>query len=170
VIKFVTEILLNVALNTINLTLNVCTKILMQLQLLNGVFKLITPHFIETSFNIMWSRLSVTCDRSVVFSGSSGFLNTPFTNWSCINTLVHTFWVGFMVFNATFKSISVILWQSVLLVEEFGEPVENHRPAASHWQTSSTNVASSTPRLKKKTEVLTRLVKRTEQQSNKVTK
>ena len=34
-----------------------------------------------------------------------------------------------MVFNATFKSISVILWQSVLLVEEFGEPGENHRPA-----------------------------------------
>ena len=74
-------------------------------------------------------------------------LNTPFNNWSCINTLVHTFWVGFMVFNATFKSISVILWQSVLLVEEFGEPGENHRPAASHWQTSSTNATSSTPRL-----------------------
>jgi hypothetical protein len=74
-------------------------------------------------------------------------LNTPFNNWSCINTLVHTFRVMFMVFNATFKSISVILWQSVLLVEEFGEPGENHRPAASHWQTSSIDVASSTPRL-----------------------
>jgi hypothetical protein len=45
---------------------------------------------------------------------------------SCINTLVHTFWVGFMVFNATFKSISVILWQSVLLVEEFEVPGETH--------------------------------------------
>jgi hypothetical protein len=41
---------LNVALSTINLTLNVCTEVFMQLQLLNGVFKLITPHFIETSF------------------------------------------------------------------------------------------------------------------------
>jgi len=46
----ITEMLLNVALSTINLTLNVCTKVFIQLQLLNGVFKLITPHFIETSF------------------------------------------------------------------------------------------------------------------------
>jgi hypothetical protein len=29
-----------------------------------------------------------------------------------------------MVFNATFNSISVILWQSVLLVEETGVPGE----------------------------------------------
>jgi hypothetical protein len=32
-----------------------------------------------------------------------------------------------MVFNATFNKISVISWQSVLLVEETGE---NHRPVA----------------------------------------
>jgi hypothetical protein len=31
----------------------------------------------------------------------------------------------FMVFNATFKNISVISWQSVLLVEESGVPGEN---------------------------------------------
>jgi hypothetical protein len=30
-----------------------------------------------------------------------------------------------MVFNATFNNISVISWQSVLLVEEIGVPVEN---------------------------------------------
>jgi hypothetical protein len=30
--------------------------------------------------------------------------------------------VWFMVFNATFNNISVISWQSVLLVEETGEP------------------------------------------------
>jgi hypothetical protein len=59
-------------------------------------------------------------------------LNTPFNNRSCINTLVHTFRVRFMVLSATFKSISVILWRSVLLVQESGEPGENHRPAASH--------------------------------------
>jgi hypothetical protein len=41
-------------------------------------------------------------------------------------------WFGFMVFNATFNNISVISWQSVLLVEETGEPGENHRPVASH--------------------------------------
>jgi len=41
-----------------------------------------------------------------------------------------------MVFNATFNNISV------LLVEETSA---NHRPAASHWQTLSQNVVSSTP-------------------------
>jgi len=34
-------------------------------------------------------------------------------------------------FSATFNNISVISWQSVLLVEETGEPGENHRPVAS---------------------------------------
>jgi hypothetical protein len=48
-----------------------------------------------------------------------------------------------MVFNATFNNISVISWWSVLLVEETGD---NHRPVASHWQTLSHNVVSSTPR------------------------
>jgi len=50
-----------------------------------------------------------------------------------------------MVFNATFNNISVILWQSVMLVEETGVARENHWPAASHWQTLSHNVVSSTP-------------------------
>jgi hypothetical protein len=35
-------------------------------------------------------------------------------------------WFGFMVVNATFNNISVISWQSVLLVEETGVPGENH--------------------------------------------
>jgi hypothetical protein len=51
-----------------------------------------------------------------------------------------------MVFNATFNNISAISWQSVLLVEDTGVPGENHRPTASHWQTLSHNVVSSTPR------------------------
>ena len=38
-----------------------------------------------------------------------------------------------MVFNATFKNISVIAWRTVLLVEETGVSQENRRPAASHW-------------------------------------
>ena len=44
-----------------------------------------------------------------------------------------------MVFNATFNNISVILymWWLVWSVEETGVPGENHRPAASHWQTLS---------------------------------
>ena len=37
-----------------------------------------------------------------------------------------------MAFNATFNSISVILWRSVVLVEETGMTGENHRPVASH--------------------------------------
>jgi hypothetical protein len=37
-----------------------------------------------------------------------------------------------MVFNATFSNMSVILWQSVLLVEETEVPGEKQRPAASH--------------------------------------
>jgi hypothetical protein len=31
-----------------------------------------------------------------------------------------------MVLNATFNNISVILWRSILLVEETGVPGENH--------------------------------------------
>jgi hypothetical protein len=38
-------------------------------------------------------------------------------------------WFGVIMFNATFNNISVILWWSILLVEETGE---NHPPAASH--------------------------------------
>jgi len=41
-------------------------------------------------------------------------------------------WLRFMVFHATFNTISVISWLSVLLVEETGVPGENHRPVASH--------------------------------------
>jgi hypothetical protein len=48
--------------------------------------------------------------------------------------------------NATFNDNSVILWRSVSWVEETGVPGENHRPVASHWQTLSNNVVSSTPR------------------------
>ena len=60
-----------------------------------------------------------------------------------------------MVFNATFNNISVILWQSVLLVEETGEA---HRPDASHLQTLSHNVVLSTPPLSTARLELTTLV------------
>ena len=56
--------------------------------------------------------------------------------------------VRIVVFNATFNNISVISWQSVLLVEETGGPEENQRPATSHWQTLSNDVVSSTPHLR----------------------
>ena len=51
-----------------------------------------------------------------------------------------------MVFNATFNNTSVISWWSVLLVEETVGPGENHRPVASHCNTSSHNVVWTTPR------------------------
>jgi hypothetical protein len=54
--------------------------------------------------------------------------------------------VRVLVFNATFNNISVISWRSVLLVEETGVPGENHRPVASHFQTLSHDVVSSTLR------------------------
>jgi len=48
-----------------------------------------------------------------------------------------------MVFNVTFHIILAISWRSVLLVDETGAHRENHRLAASHWQTLSHNVGSS---------------------------
>ena len=59
---------------------------------------------------------------------------------------VYSVLIWFMVLNATFNNISITSLQSVLLVEETGVPEENHQPAASHWQTLSHNVVSSTPR------------------------
>ena len=52
-----------------------------------------------------------------------------------------------MVFSANFNNISAKSWRSVLFVEETGVPGENHRPVASHWQTLSYNIVSSTPRM-----------------------
>jgi hypothetical protein len=49
-----------------------------------------------------------------------------------------------MVINNTFNNISVNIVLSVLLVKETGVPVEKHRTVASHWQTLSYNVVSST--------------------------
>ena len=52
----------------------------------------------------------------------------------------HDIKVMVVVFNAVFNHISVISWQSVLLVEEIGVPGEIHRPTASHWQTLSCTI------------------------------
>ena len=68
--------------------------------------------------------------------------------WSLLETLQYTCFIIYRikVFNANSNSISAISWRSVLLVEEIGAPRENHRPAASHLQTLSHKVVSSTPR------------------------
>jgi hypothetical protein len=67
-------------------------------------------------------------------------------NNSFKNSLIKERGVGSMVFNATFNNISAMPWQSVLLVVETGVPGENHRAVASHCQTVSHNVLSSTSR------------------------
>ena len=51
-----------------------------------------------------------------------------------------------MVFNGTFKNISVISWRLVLLVNETIVPGENHWPAANHWPNCSHGLVLSTPR------------------------
>jgi hypothetical protein len=53
---------------------------------------------------------------------STNFIISPFI---CFKDRSHER-VRVMVFNATFNNISVISWQSVLLVEETGVPRENH--------------------------------------------
>ena len=55
------------------------------------------------------------------------------------DNLASLLFVCLMVFNATFNTISVISWRSILLGEETGVPGENQRSVASHWQTLSYN-------------------------------
>ena len=79
--------------------------------------------------------------------------NPRFGLW-CLMPLTYLLWILTVTFskkklhpfNATFNNISVILWLSVLLMEETGVCGEIHRLVASHWQILSHNVVSSTPR------------------------
>jgi hypothetical protein len=59
-----------------------------------------------------------------------GFMPNHWGNFSII-----LFRVRVMVFNSNFNDISAISWLWILLVEETRIAGENHRPAASHWQT-----------------------------------
>ena len=70
------------------------------------------------------------------------------SNYHPINNIYIPSLQGFKVrlFNVTFNNIYVISWGSVLLVYETWTPGENRRLVASHWQTLSYNVVSSTPR------------------------
>jgi len=76
----------------------------------------------------LWQKIKT---RILCISSSSGMNNC---------------FVCLMVFNATFNNILFMSWRSVLLVGETGVPGENHRPVASHRQTLSHTVVSSTPR------------------------
>ena len=62
--------------------------------------------------------------------GAGQFMLQHYTGVECKRTnitIVHPLWsrVSVLVFNATFKSISAILWLSVLLVEKTGITDEN---------------------------------------------
>jgi hypothetical protein len=85
-------------------------------------------------------------ERFVITISSDMFTSTEPLEILYIWLLIRLVW--FMVFNATFNNISVISLRRVLLVGETGVPRENQRHAASHWQTLSYNVVSSTPRLR----------------------
>jgi hypothetical protein len=60
----------------------------------------------------------------------NGMFNIKYIKKYLMNDIACNGFVWFMVFTATFNNISVILWWSVLLVEETGGPVENHLSAA----------------------------------------
>jgi hypothetical protein len=65
--------------------------------------------------------------------------------WLILIYLEKSILYSVMVFKASFNTISVnIVARSVILVEETGVLAENHHPAASHWQTLSLYVVSST--------------------------
>ena len=91
---------------------------------------------------IIWVKEICTILRMTIF--------THFILFICPHNVSCFLFVCFLVFYTSFNNISVILWQSVLLVEETGGPGEKHWPVASHWQTLSHNVELNTPQAKKK--------------------
>jgi hypothetical protein len=61
--------------------------------------------------------------------------------------LKHFFSILCLWRNAKYSQTCIILWRSVLLVEDTRMTGENHLSVASHWKTLSHSVVSSTPRL-----------------------
>jgi hypothetical protein len=109
--------------------------------------------FLHSSLNIVLNyNVKYLLFLSIQFTDCSWSLHNishTIIKWSwrepcnCFLVLV---WFWFMVFNATFNNISVVSWQSVLLVVVTRVSGENHRPVASHWQTLSHNIVTSTSR------------------------
>ena len=88
------------------------------------------------------------------------FWKSSFRTTKCsLNSYDTESWDGcYMVLNATFNTISVISWRSVLLVEETGVSGENRQPDAGHWQTLSHYVVSNTPLHEQNSELTTLMV------------
>jgi hypothetical protein len=104
--------------------------------------KLIT--YIVSWCKILYQVFPVTLTNRITDCGREP-LNIWYPGLRLVESLKLYGSVWFMVFNATFNNISVILYWSVLLVEETRVLGESHWPVASHWQTLSHNVVSSTP-------------------------
>ena len=100
-------------------------------------------------YPISWETFLDPSDSYFLFADIVDF----YTHWTYILYILsrwcYSIWPTNyqLVFSATFNNISVMSWPSILLMEETGVPGENYRPVASHWQTLSHNVVSSTPRL-----------------------
>ena len=92
-------------------------------------------HFWKFLMKIKWKHINNF--ESLIFKISQP--NSHYTRSTKLFQSLSLMFVCLMVFNATFKNISVISWRSVLLVEETEGPGGNHRPVASHWQTLSHN-------------------------------
>jgi hypothetical protein len=75
----------------------------------------------------------------------NGWVFLFFDDWILKDHFFASINVCSIVTDTTFNNISDISWRSVLLVKETGVHGENHRPAASHWQTLSHNVVHLAP-------------------------
>jgi hypothetical protein len=82
-----------------------------------GIINLSTYYLKVSTQSIQWEKKCIKIGYKIKF---------------CIYMYVHEGRLRVMEFNATFNNISVISWQSVLMVEETRVPRENHRHATSH--------------------------------------
>ena len=96
--------------------------------------------------SILTSGLAVTSNKDWRFLISC---IDPLEKYSNLHIKIASLFISHRRRIVVFGEIKVgwfISWRSVLLVEETRLHGENHRPLASHWQTLSHNVVSSTPR------------------------
>ena len=96
----------------------------------------------DTSNNV---RLDIHNCRYSIFTYISAYIGPKKVGCDVYYWQLFALRLWFIVFNATFNNISVMLWRSVLLVKKTWVPKENHWPVTSHWQTLSHNIVSSTP-------------------------
>jgi hypothetical protein len=91
---------------------------------------------------IGWLHIAIVCIIQIMVA----------INWSItsryITSTIHMHYIGYgIMFNATFNNISIISWQSVLLVEETDVHGGNHLSVASHCETLSHIVVSTAHRM-----------------------